>query len=196
MITAATAALTTGAHRNATVVAVAFSSDSQHIAAVCDDQAIKVWKIKKSLKASKFLGRAVGSHIKSSRPWKEIRTSEQVYGVGFAACNRYLETAIGPISLESTSASEEVEEEEQLPGRSDSDLLQDLHVREEWIYYGTMPFLRLLPDFQVYCWDANGDQVVVGFSTGLVSSFDIDRRSLHQYWKYFSSDGTTRPTAD
>lgn len=190
-------ALTTGAHRSSTVVAVAFSSDSEHVAAVCDDQTIKVWNIKKSLKASKLLGRAVGSHIKSSRPWKEIRTSEQVYNVHFAAGNRYLETAIGPLPLESTGASGEAEdEEEELPRRSGSDLLKDLYVREEWIYYGTMPFLRLLPDFQVDCWDANGDQVVVGFSTGLVSCFDIDRWSLHQYWEHFSSDGTTRPTAD
>jgi WD40 repeat protein len=170
---------------------VAFSSDSQQIAAVCDDQTIKVWNIKKSLKASKFLGRAVGSHIKSSRPWKEIKTSEQVYGVEFAAGNRYLETAIGPISLEST-ASEEGEEE--LPVRSDTDLLQNLYVREEWIYYGTMPFLRLLPDLQARSCDAHGDQVVVGFSNGLVSSFEIDRGSLHQYWKHFSYDGN-RPTA-
>jgi WD40 repeat protein len=50
-----------------------FSSDSQQIAAVCDDQTIKVWNIKKSLKASKFLGRAMGSHIKSPRPWKPTR---------------------------------------------------------------------------------------------------------------------------
>ncbi|KAJ5990302.1 hypothetical protein N7522_010509 [Penicillium canescens] len=191
IITAVSVALTTGGHADTTIITVAFSSDSQQIAAVCDDQTIKVWNIKKSLKASKFLGRAVGSHIKSSRPWKEIKTSEQVYGVEFAAGNRYLETAIGPISLEST-ASEEGEEE--LPVRSDSDLLQNLYVRVEWIYYGTMPFLRLLPDFQVCCFDAHGDQVVVGFSNGLVSSFDIDRRSLHQYWKHFSYDGN-RPTA-
>ncbi|PGH06950.1 hypothetical protein AJ80_08082 [Polytolypa hystricis UAMH7299] len=191
IITAVSVALTTGAHADATIITVAFSSDSQQIAAVCDDQTIKVWNIKKSLKASKFLGRAVGSHIKSSRPWKEIKTSEQVYGVEFAAGNRYLETAIGPISLESTASGEG---EEELPVRSDSDLLQNLYVRVEWIYYGTMPFLRLLPDFQACSCDAHGDQVVVGFSNGLVSSFDIDRRSLHQYWKHFSYDGN-RPTA-
>lgn len=192
IITAVSVALVTGRPRaNTKVITVAFSSDSQQIAAVCDDQTIKIWNIKKSPKVSKFLGRAVASHIKSSRPWKEIKTSEQVYGVEFAAGNRYLETAIGPISLEST-ASEEGEEE--LPVRSDSDSLQNLYVRGEWIYYGTMPFLRLLPDFQVCSCDTHGDQVVVGFSNGLVSSFDIDRRSLHQYWKHFSYDGN-RPTA-
>jgi WD40 repeat protein len=131
MITAATVALTTGAHRDATVLAVDFSPDGQHIAAVCDDQTIKVWNIKKSLKASKFLGRAVGSHIKSSRPWKEIQTAEQAYDVHFTADSRYLETDIGKIALESTTASEEGEEEgegeKQLPMQSDSDSLQNLY---------------------------------------------------------------------
>ncbi|KAK2470174.1 hypothetical protein H9L39_18322 [Fusarium oxysporum f. sp. albedinis] len=194
MITAATVALTTGAHRDATVFAVDFSPDGQHIAAVCDDQTIKAWNIKKSLKASKFLGRAVGSHIKSSRPWKEIQTAEQAYDVHFTADSRYLETDIGKIALEITTASEEGEN--QLPVQSDSDSLQNLYVRDGWIRYGTMPFLRLLPDFQVNCWDANGNQVVVGFTTGLVLCFDIDRRGLHQYWEHFSSDSTTRPAAD
>ncbi|KAL4864042.1 hypothetical protein BDV12DRAFT_205946 [Aspergillus spectabilis] len=180
IITAATVALTTGAHRNATIISVTFSPDSQQIAAVCDDQTIKVWKVKKSLKASKFLGRAVGSRIKSSRPWKEIETSEQLYSVEFAAGNRYLETAIGPISLEGT-APEEGEDSEELPVRSDSDSLQNLSVRGEWISYGAMPFIRLLPDFHVHCWDTHGDLVVVGFSNGLVSSFNIDRQSLHEY---------------
>ncbi|CAI6095943.1 unnamed protein product [Clonostachys chloroleuca] len=194
MITAATVALTTGTHRDATVFAVDFSPDGQHIAAVCDDQTIKAWNIKKSLKASKFLGRAVGSHIKSSRPWKEIQTAEQAYDVHFTADSRYLETDIGKIALEITTASEEGGN--QLPVQSDSDSLQNLYVRDGWIRYGTMPFLRLLPDFQVNCWDANGNQVVVGFTTGLVLCFDIDRRGLHQYWEHFSSDGTTRPAAD
>lgn len=188
IITAVSVALSTGGHSNTTIITVAFSSDSQQIAAVCDDQTIKVWNIKKSLKASKFLGRAVGSHIKSSRPWKEIKTSEQVHGVEFAAGNRYLETSIGPISLEAE------EGEEELPVRSGSDLLQNLYVRVDWIYYGTMPFLRLLPDLQACSFDAHDDQVVVGFSNGLVSTFDIDRRSLHQYWKHFCCDGTP-PTA-
>ncbi|KAJ0413981.1 quinon protein alcohol dehydrogenase-like superfamily [Aspergillus carlsbadensis] len=192
IITTVSVALTTGSHAAADIITVAFSSDSQQIAAVCDDQTIKVWNIKKLLKASKFLGRAVGSHFKSSRPWKEIKTAEQVHGaIQFAADNRSLETAIGPISLESIIASEQEGEEDDEPPvrRPDADSLQNLHVRGEWIYYGTMPFLRLLPDFQVSSSDARGDQVVVGFSTGLVSSFDVDRRSLHQYWKHFRSNG-------
>ncbi|KAJ5668368.1 uncharacterized protein N7477_006938 [Penicillium maclennaniae] len=193
IVTAVSVALITGVHANTTIISVAFSSDSQQIAAVCDDQTIKVWNIKKLLKASKLLGRAVASHIKSTRPWKEIKTLEQVYDVKFAAGNRYLETAIGPISLEST-ASEEGEEEEELQVRSDPDLLQNLYVRGEWIYYGTMPFLRLLPDFQACPCDVLGDQVVVGSRTGVVANFDVDRRILHQYWKHFSNEGN-RPTA-
>ncbi|KAB8070013.1 WD40-repeat-containing domain protein [Aspergillus leporis] len=177
MITAVSVALTTGAHADTTIITVAFSPDSQQIAAACDDKTIKVWNIKKSLKASKYLGRAIGSHIKSSRPWKEITTSDQVHTIEFAAGNRYLETDIGLIALESTPT----EGEEELPVGSDS--LQNLYVRDEWLCYGAMPFLRLSPDSQADSWDAHGDQVVVGFSNGLVSSFDVDRRSLQPYWE-------------
>ncbi|KAI9039276.1 uncharacterized protein KD926_009718 [Aspergillus affinis] len=163
------------------IFSVAFSSDSQHIAAVCADKTIRVWSIEKSLKASKYLGRAVGSHIKSSRPWKEIKTSAQVYAVEFGAGNRYLATDIGPIALESTPT----EGEEELPVRSDSDSdsLQNLCLRDQWLCYGAMPFLRLLPDFYATRWDTHGDRVVVGFDNGQVSSFNIDRRSLQTYWE-------------
>lgn len=183
-------------HANTDIITVAFSSDSQQIAAVCDDQTIKVWNIRKVLKASKLLGRAVASHIKSTRPWKEIKMPEQVYDVKFVAGNRYLETAIGPITLESTVSEEEGEEEVEkgMPVRSDPDALQNLYVRGEWIYYGTMPVLRLLPDFQDCPYDVLGDQVVVGSRTGVVANFEVDRLILHQYWKHFSHEGN-RPTA-
>ncbi|KAF5856759.1 hypothetical protein ETB97_006748 [Aspergillus alliaceus] len=164
-------------HADTTIITVAFSPDSQQIAAACADKTIKIWNIKKSLKASKYLGRAIGSHIKSSRPWKEITTSDQVHTIEFAAGNRYLETDIGMIALESTPT----KGEEELPVGSDS--LQNLYVRDDWLCYGAMPFLRLLPDSQADSWDAHGDQVAVGFSNGLVSSFDVDRRSLQPYWE-------------
>ena len=119
---------------------------------------------------------------------------EQVYDVKFVAGNRYLETAIGPITLESTVSEEGEEEVEEMPVRSDSDALQNLYVRGEWIYYGTMPVLRLLPDFQDCPCDVLGDQVVDGSRTGVVANFEVDRRILHQYWKHFSHEGN-RPTA-
>jgi WD40 repeat protein len=180
------------AHATDGIITMAFSTDSQQIAAVCGIQTIKVWNIKESLKASKFQGRAVGSLIKSSRPWKEIKTSEQLYNLKFAAGNRHLETAIGPIPLGSTA---EEEAEEELPVRSDSDSLQNLYVKVEWVYYGNMPLLRLLPDFKVCSWDTHGDLVVVGFSNRLVLRFYIDRRSLHESWEHFNSEGN-RLTAD
>ncbi|KAF7524995.1 hypothetical protein PCG10_005346 [Penicillium crustosum] len=163
------------------IIALAFSSDSQHIAAVCKNKTIKVWSIEKSLKASKYLGRTFGSHIKSSRPWKEIQTPEQVYTIEFAAGNRHLATDIGLMALESTPT----EGEEELPVRSSSDSLQNLYLRDEWLCYGAMPILRLLPDYHVDPWDANGDHLAVGFSNGVVSSFDIDRRGLQPLWEAF-----------
>lgn len=163
------------------IIALAFSSDSQQIAAVCENKTIKVWSIEKSLKASKYLGRTFGSHIKSSKPWKEIQTPEQVYTIEFAAGNRHLATDIGLIALENTPT----EGEEGLPVRSDSDSLQKLSLRDEWLCYGAMPFLRLLPDSQVDSWDARGDHMAVGFSNGLVSGFYIDRRGLQPFWETF-----------
>ncbi|CAI7600497.1 unnamed protein product [Penicillium discolor] len=163
------------------IITLAFSSDSQHIAVVCENKTIKVWSIEKSLKVSKYLGRTFGSHIKSSKPWKEIQTPAQVYTIEFAADNRHLATDIGLIALESSPT----EGEEELPVRSDPDSLQNLYLRDEWLCYGAMPFLRLLPDYQVDSWDANGDHMAVGFSNGLVSGFDIDRRGLQPFWETF-----------
>ncbi|CRG89233.1 WD-40 repeat-containing protein [Talaromyces islandicus] len=167
------------------IFSVAFSSDSQHIAAASADKTVRVWSIEKSFKAPKYLGRAVGGHTKSSRPWKEIKTSAQVYDVTFSAGKRYLATDIGPIALESTPT----EGEGHFPGRSDSDSDSDsdssqiLCLRDQWLCYGAMPFLRLSPDFYATHWDTHGDRVVVGCNNGQVSSFNIDRRSLHAYQK-------------
>ncbi|KAL3455860.1 hypothetical protein BJX64DRAFT_294641 [Aspergillus heterothallicus] len=60
------------------IQSVAFSSDSQLIAASCGDATIRVWNVEKSLKASKYPGRAVSSHIKPYRAWREIRRGYQV----------------------------------------------------------------------------------------------------------------------
>ncbi|CBF86026.1 hypothetical protein AN2021.2 [Aspergillus nidulans FGSC A4] len=164
------------------IFSVAFSSDGQHIAAASADKTIRVWSIEKSLKASKYLGRAVGSHIKSSRPWKEIKPSAQVYDVIFSPGNQYLATDIGPIPLESTPTKGEGERPVRSDSDSDSDSLQSLCHRDQWLCYGAMPFLRLSPDFYVTRWDAHGDRVVVGYDNGQVSSFNIDRRSLQADW--------------
>jgi WD40 repeat protein len=164
------------------IISVAFSSDSRHIAAVSADQTIRVWNIEKSLRASKYLGRAVGSHIKAAKPWKEIKTSTQVYSVEFGARNRYLETDIGPIALENTPTEGE---EDRVPVEPGS--LRMLSLGDQWLTYGGMPFLRLLPDFYSYRWDTKGDQVVVGFDNGQVSSFKIDRQSLQTYCETLAS---------
>ncbi|KAJ5982800.1 hypothetical protein N7451_012900 [Penicillium sp. IBT 35674x] len=160
------------------ISSVAFSLDSQYIAAACGDKIIRVWSIERSLKATKFLGRAVGSHIRDLRAWKEFTCPVKVYHIEFAADNPFLlQTDCGPVVLKRPP----IEEAEELPVRSDSDSLQNLSPRTQWLCYGGVPFLRLMPDFAAISWDTHGDRVVLGFDSGQVSSFKIDRRSLHSY---------------
>jgi hypothetical protein len=52
-----------------------------------------------------------------------------------------------------------------------------LHVRDQWIYCDTRPVLRLPVDFQAACYDVNGDQLAIGFTSGQVLNFTIDRQN-------------------
>ncbi|KAL5335585.1 WD40-repeat-containing domain protein [Aspergillus crustosus] len=155
------------------VLSVAFSSDGQQIACAIADKSIDLWSVGKNLRATKFFGRTVGSHIKSFVPQSGFHTPEQVYRMEFAAGDRYLITNVGPMLLGSTSPAED--DGEQLP------VEWDLYVQRNWLYYGPRPFFRLLPDFAVGDWVQRGDQVAIGFTNGQFASFHLDRRALHSY---------------
>ncbi|KAL4947742.1 hypothetical protein BDW69DRAFT_107656 [Aspergillus filifer] len=164
------------------ILAVAFSPDSRHIAAVSADQTIRVWNIEKSHRASKYLGRAVGNHIMPSKPWMEIKTTTQVYCVRFGANNRYLETDSGPVALENTPTEGE---EARVPVEPGS--FRMLALDNSWLSYAAVPFLRIPPHFYSYLWDTKGDQVVFGSDNGQVSSFYINRQSLQTYCEMYAA---------
>jgi WD40 repeat protein len=151
------------------VNAVAFSPDGKQIASGSSDETIKLWDVTESLKTSRLFSNTFGSRLKF-RAWQEIKTSEPIYTVKFSADGRYLVTNLGSVKVESIPA------DRQSP---DFKWLNNLYVRNQWIYYGAAPVFLLPSYFQPSCHDVKGNQVTIGFRNGRVLSFNIDRRSLH-----------------
>jgi len=61
------------------------------------------------------------------------------------------------------------------------DVSQFLYIHDQWINCGQTPVLRIPPDFEVACYDVNGDQVALEFysnNNNNVLIFSIDRRAL------------------
>ena len=156
------------------VTAIAFSPDGKQIASGSNDKTIKLWDVAKSLKASKFLGSTLGSHLKFYA-WRGIKTSEPVSSLKFSIDGRYLVTNLGEIKIKNISTSRQ---------SSDFKSLKNLWLSNQWVYYGAVPVFFLPTDFEPQCHDVKGDQVAVGLKNGRVLSFDIDRTSLNSIYKH------------
>ncbi|CAI7639834.1 unnamed protein product [Penicillium glandicola] len=161
---------------------VVFSPDGTQVASVSDDEIINFWDIDKSLQESKFLGRYFVSQLKL-KSWKKSKTSQQVYNQRYSAGNWYLATDIGPIMTEAIATDKQDENPYSL---------QNLFVKQQWIFYGEMPFFRLPSGFEPSSHDVRGDHVAIGFSNGQVLSFDIDRQILQSILGY--ADVTVKQT--
>jgi WD40 repeat protein len=148
---------------------VVFSPDGKQIASGSNNNTIRLWDVAKSHKTSKFLGRRLGSRLKL-RSRREIETSEQVGNLKFSEDNIYLITGTERIRLEDAAA----EDRNKRPHS-----LQTFTVKDQWIYYGVMPFLRLSSDIQLECYDSRDDKVAIGLTNGQVLRFEFDRSTLH-----------------
>ncbi|RMZ86353.1 hypothetical protein DV736_g6421, partial [Chaetothyriales sp. CBS 134916] len=135
------------------VRAVAFSPDGKQIASGSDDETIKLWDVAKCLKASRWLGGTLGSRLKF-HAYQKTKTPGPVNTLKFSADGQYLVTDLGPINVRS-----------RMQG-IDPDLLHELYVKKQWIYYGPAAVFYLPPDYQQSSHDVQGNQVTIGFTNG------------------------------
>lgn len=127
---------------------------------------IRLWAIDKTLNAPKYLERCtIISHLKF-RSWQRIKTPGPIFTIKFLNCDRRLATNVGPIWLDKTPAERQVASFESFKG---------LYVKDQWIYCGVLPVLRLPPGLEETTHDVHGDQITIGFKDGRILTFRIDR---------------------
>jgi WD40 repeat protein len=132
------------------------------------DKTVKVWDVAEALKPSKYLGNTINRHLEY-RSKREIKTSQVVTSLRYSGNGQKIVTNSGLFAINNVISDVH-------GGGSTS--LEDLWVNDLWLCYGNMCLLWLASDSEPRCYDTNGDQVAIGFSSGLVLVFDIDRRRL------------------
>jgi WD40 repeat protein len=148
------------------VSAIAFSPDGKRIASGSWDN-VKLWDVVKSLKASSFLGKALGSHLKF-RTCQDLGVQGNVSFLRFSNDSRYLIINAGAIDIATTLDRKDLV----------SAQLNGLWVGNQWIYYGTLPVLRIPAEFIPSCFDVRGNQVAIGYKSGQALVIDLDCRKL------------------
>lgn len=150
------------------VSAAAFSPDSTKIATSYADGTVKIWDLTPLAKPLKICKVPLHAVFKM-RPEREITTFKEIGDLEFSTDMRYLLTDGGLISLEDS-----------VPGPDNSSVnLLKFYVKDGWICYGTIPFLRILNGGRLgMCYAAQGDRVLVGYETFQLFIFEIDRGIL------------------
>ena len=146
---------------------VAFSPDGKHMASGFWDGMVKLWDVAGALKPSKYLGNTINSHMEY-RSEREIKISQIITSLRYSENGQKIITNTGSFSSDVISYIH----------CDGSTSLEDLWVGDLWLWYGSMRLPWLAPNSQPRCYDANGDQIAVGFSSILVIVFNIDRRRL------------------
>ncbi|KAJ5707126.1 G-protein beta WD- 40 repeats containing protein [Penicillium malachiteum] len=154
------------------ITSVAFSPDGKQI--VCgSSNSIRIWDMTKVVIRPIQYVLMIWSLFRL-RFSREIKTSENIRRLKFSSDSRYLTTNIGPINIASGNRASRVP----MHGQITSVPLHDLYVRDQWICYGEVSLLRMPSDFMPMLYDAQGDQLIIVFMGGRVSSFCIDRKAL------------------
>jgi hypothetical protein len=156
----------TMAGHSSSVRAIAFSPDGKRIASESWGN-VKLWDVVKSLKASSLLGRTLGSHL-TFRTCQKLGVQGNVRFLRFSNDNRYLTTNVGAIDITTT-----LDRKDLVSAQPDG-----LWVGNQWIYYRTLPVLRIPAEFIPSCFDVRGNQVAIGCNSGQALVIYLDCRKL------------------
>ncbi|ENI06404.1 hypothetical protein COCC4DRAFT_39559 [Bipolaris maydis ATCC 48331] len=149
-----------------------FSQDGRQLASALDYRAVHLWDLSGPVQRStlsRFLTFATELWDTPLRPYHSIEITSPVTYVKFSTTGERLVTNIGQIGLTDVATEKK---------HIRDDWLGELWVSDQWIYYGSIPVLRLSSDADVSCFDTVGNDIAVGFGNGHVLSLAINCKIL------------------
>lgn len=177
---------------------LAFSPDSKKIASYTsitwgtgvyrNPFDLRIWDVSRSLRASKFLGDTISSHIPCHKPKKmkfQLQTPRKV--LKFSSEGQHVLSSNGAFIV--NDIHEKSEEKE-----ATDDLLPYLYLSiYGWICYGRQAFIKLPQSTKSSCQDLGDERIVVGFENRGLLALDIDTTILSE--KLGSAISTYRSTS-
>ncbi|CAG8007512.1 unnamed protein product [Penicillium salamii] len=164
---------------------LAFSPDSKQI--ICHTaHDLKIWDISRSLRASKFFGDTISSHIPCKRS-KNINFPFEADPefLKFSADGQHVLSNRGAFNV--NAIHDETEPEEARDG-----LLPYLYLNKRgWICYGMQAFIRLPLAVKSSCQDLLGEKIAIGFRKRRMLALDIDTTVLSEMLDSAISCGET-----
>jgi WD40 repeat protein len=147
--------------------ALAFSPNGKQIASYAydmdgDSMALMIWDISRPLRASKFLGNAISSHIPYKKP-KNINLGSDFASnsLKFSADGQYFLSDEGPIMASSTHAQTE---DKKMPGNQPSHLHFGSGDDSGWICWRGQPFFRVPLSLMVFLGhDVRDEKIVIRY---------------------------------
>ncbi|CAG8176104.1 unnamed protein product [Penicillium salamii] len=154
---------------------LAFSSDSKQILSWSDED-LNIWDISRSLRASKFFGDMISSHIPCKMPkyinFERFEMPGEFHGI--SADGHYVLLNDGAFNVNHLH-------QRRYPGRARDDLLPLLYLNQEgWICYGRQAFIRLPRTIISSCQDQRDEEIVIGFKNRELIVLYIDTTVLSE----------------
>ncbi|CAG8377617.1 unnamed protein product [Penicillium salamii] len=153
---------------------LAFSPDSKQIVSR-DTEDWAIWDVSRSLRASKFFGDTISSHIPCIRP-KKIKLPFETSWSRFSSDDQHILWDEGAFAFNVNDFHEETDSKE-----ARDELLPYLYLNKHgWICYGGQAFIRLPWTMETACQDRRDERFVIGFNNRGVLVLDIDTTILSE----------------